>query len=179
MPRTLVPARGMSSAYRHLAAAAVVVARQGLGIAMPLPGCLHRPDSNGLPPSTTDARARRGNPCVEAAAEADGPPIPPTLRVCMLKQAAIYTSSRQPPLITWMMSPHCPRDASISLEPRRRLRRLIAEEVQQRPRKCEEICAGCSRWEGASRRSSLSVHAVLTRRVALPRQCGSRHGRPF
>lgn len=41
------------------------------------PGCLHRPGSNGQLPSTTDAWARRGNPCAEAAAKADGPP-PPT-----------------------------------------------------------------------------------------------------
>jgi hypothetical protein len=41
------------------------------------PGCLHGPDSNGLLPSTTDAWARRGNPCAEAVAKAVGPPPPP------------------------------------------------------------------------------------------------------
>jgi hypothetical protein len=43
----------------------------------PTPGCLHRPGSNGQLPSTTDAWARRGNPCAEAAAKAVGPPPPP------------------------------------------------------------------------------------------------------
>jgi hypothetical protein len=43
----------------------------------PPPGCLHRPGSNGQLPSTTDAWARRGNPCAEAAAKAVGPPSPP------------------------------------------------------------------------------------------------------
>jgi hypothetical protein len=41
------------------------------------PGCLRRPGSNGQLPSTTDARARRGNRCAEAAAKAVGPPTPP------------------------------------------------------------------------------------------------------
>ncbi|SDN47345.1 hypothetical protein SAMN05428965_0545 [Geodermatophilus sp. DSM 45219] len=40
------------------------------------PGCLRRPGSNGQLPSTTDAWARRGNPCAEAAAKAVGPPTP-------------------------------------------------------------------------------------------------------
>lgn len=41
------------------------------------PGCLHGPVSIGLLPSTTNAWARRGNQCAEAAAKADGPPTPP------------------------------------------------------------------------------------------------------
>src|SRR4051794_9880973 len=46
----------------------------GRWLASPTSCCLHGPGSNGLLPSATDAWAGRGNPCAEAAAEADGPP---------------------------------------------------------------------------------------------------------
>ena len=60
------------------------------------PGCLHRPGSNGLLPSTTDAWARRGNPCAEAAAKAVGPPPPSAARLWLFHDGMAMTHGRGP-----------------------------------------------------------------------------------